>query len=68
MLLTLLLQREEEVSNSAVKTFFMAKVKRGPILRFIVTVAGADLACRTPEIAPPQGAKELATSCESPFV
>lgn len=62
------LQREEEVSNGVVKTFFMAKVKLGPILRFTVTVAGAGLACSTPEIASPQGAKELATSCESPFV
>lgn len=69
MLLTFVfLQKEEEVSNGVVKTVFMAKVKLEPILRFGVTVAGADLARRTPQSASPHSAKELATSCESSFV
>lgn len=43
-------------------------VKLEPILRFGVRVAGADSACRTPKIAALHSAKELATSCKSPFV
>jgi len=38
-----------------------------PILRLTATVAGADLARHTLEIASPHSAKGHATSCKSPF-